>query len=109
LYFKSLLEGINDQLGYNLEKKYALNWEKKQKKRQAAQKAKEAELAAESSEDGEEPAEGQEDSSPEEAKNIKFNIDYFSWILQHPEFTLTARDIIDNNMDKIRNSYIIEQ
>ena len=106
VYMRELLSGINDRLGYKLEKEFALRWEKREEKRIAAQQAKEAELAEGEEEETEaaEETEGEEDS-----KNIKFNLDYFAWVLQHREFALTAKDIIDMDMDKIRSAYILDR
>jgi len=105
IYFKTLLGGINDGLAYKLEKSYALRWEKKQKKREAAKKAKEAEQAGED----EEESESLDQEEKEEVKGVKFNLDYFYYVLNHKDFNLTPKNIIDMDIDKIRHAYISEE
>lgn len=100
VYFRGLLGGLNDQLVYNLEKSYAKRWEVENNKKIEAAKALEKENNPE----------GKEEQVTEAPHVLtKFNIDYFSWVLQHREFSLTGKDIIDMDIDKIKDAYIFEQ
>lgn len=96
VYFKNLLMGVNDRLAYKLEKTYVLKWERENKRKMAARQSKQVEKVEEEDEESKED-------------NIKFNLDYFSQILNHKDFELTLNDIILNDMDKILNAYILEQ
>ena len=102
IYFRSLLSGINDQLIYNLEKGYAKRWENENQdliRKQQHDQSKE----------GTEGEENQTTQTQTQNANYRFNLDYFSWVLQHRDFELTPRDIQEPNLEKIRDSFILEQ